>query len=93
MESRSFDGRTSELGKVVTDKPIVTRIDEPKTTRIVLQRNIGTMIVRGNVTGTEYRFYGAGYQLDVANEDLEDLLSKKRGGCCGSVASPYFVLV
>lgn len=93
MESRSFDDRTSKLGTVVKDEPIVTRIEQPKTTRIVLQRNIGTLIMKGAVTGNEYRFYGAGYELDVANEDLPDLLSKKRGGCCGSTASPYFSLV
>ena len=98
MEKRSFDDRTSKWvdEKVVKDEPIVTpKIEEPKTSlaRIVLQHNIGTLIVQGAVSGNVYRFYGAGYSLEVDTRDLPELLARKRGGCCGSEANPYFSLV
>lgn len=86
MEKRSSNGRDSRV-KVVTDEL------PPKTVRIILQKNIGTLKVRGIVTGNLYIFHNAGCELDVDARDLSDLLSKKRGGCCNSPASPYFALV
>lgn len=49
--------------------------------------------VAGSVTGQLYKFPQSGSEVKVALADVEGLLNKRRGGCCGARPEPYFELV
>jgi hypothetical protein len=95
MAKRSIDGRDSKRVEVVIDDAPVQEVETPKTVRLVLLKNYNPFIVRGAVTEKTYRFYGAGYSLEVDKEDAEGLLSRQSEvSCCvGTIGSPYFSLV
>jgi hypothetical protein len=69
-------------------------LPEPVVQQLVLLKNL-TLIVRGPVSGTEYRFDGAGSIKDVDIRDVEGLLEKSNPRfCCGvDHPTPYFSLV
>jgi|32_taG_2_1085360.scaffolds.fasta_scaffold142281_2 hypothetical protein len=98
MESRSFDGSSSERVKVseekVEEKPKVVKKQSSETVQLVLQRNL-KLKYKGPVSGKEYFFSGAGAIVDVDEEDADIMLQKRGGTCCegsGSTApQPYFV--
>jgi len=87
-----------------SDKPLIdTRVKEPE---VVLPRVLkynkssNTVPVRclldartsvtGAVTGEVYIFSGAGAIVDVAQEDADELLNKKRGrACCGGKSGKF----
>jgi len=94
MEKRSIDGRNSKRVEVVRDVPV--KADAPKTVRLVLQKNYKPLIVRGSVTGNIYKFYGAGFVLEVDERDAPVLLQKgiDKVSCCGGAkAYPYFAML
>ncbi len=97
MEKRSNDGRNSERVEVVRDVPVITpKADTPKTVRLVLQKNYKPLIVQGSVTGNIYKFYGAGFVLEVDERDAPVLLQKgtNQVSCCGGAnAYPYFAML
>jgi len=99
MEKRSVSERDSKRVEV-SDK----KVEEPKketnkaseTVRLVLLRDLKLNII-GKFTGKLYRFYGAGYQLDVDSNDAEEMLKKRSGACGGCPSSigptPYFEII
>jgi len=44
-------------------------------------------------SGERYVFDGSGVEVKVNALDVQELLAKRRGGCCGAVPSPMFELV
>lgn len=97
MEKRSSDKRDSKRVEV-SDKKVE---EEPKkitqeTVRLVLLRDLKLNII-GKYTGKLYRFFGAGYTLDVDSNDAEEMLKKRSGACGGCPSSigptPYFDIV
>lgn len=96
MEKRS-DSEWDSKRVEVSDK----KVEEPKkitqeTVRLVLLRDLKLNII-GKSTGKLYRFYGAGYQLDVDSNDAEEMLKKRSGACGGCPSSigptPYFDII
>ena len=69
-------------------------VEEPKTIRLVLLRNTNLKI-RGSVTGYEYLFHGAGYELEVDKKDAPSMLGMRRNACncSGMPGLPYFEIV
>ena len=53
-------------------------------------RRIG---IKGRSSGEKYIFEGRGAEVKVREEDVEQLLAKRRGGCCGTASGRMFVLV
>jgi hypothetical protein len=52
--------------------------------------------VQGSVTGNIYKFYGAGFVLEVDERDAPVLLQKgiDKVSCCGGAkAYPYFAML
>ena len=95
MEKRSdvsSDSRTRVSDEVVEPKDAV-KTNKPKNVT-VLVRNLHPAIVKVAVqSGKEYLFNGSGAEVKVKSEDVEELLAKRRGGCCGGSESPMFELV
>ena len=44
-------------------------------------------------SGEKYIFAGRGSEVKVRRTDVETLLAKRRGGCCGTAPGRMFVLV
>ncbi len=95
MEKRSDvsrDSGTRVKSKREQVKPKkLTVLEEPKR---VWVRNIYPSII-GIVgpSGEKYTFDGAGAKVKVRAEDVEKLLAKRRGGCCGGTPGRVFELV
>lgn len=68
--------------------------EEPIVLEDVLLTNLhpARLTVAGPVTGKRYFFNGAGAKVKVDRQDVDGLLSKRRGGCCGGDRVPYFEL-
>lgn len=62
------------------------------TVRLVLLMDINLNIT-GRSSGKVYSFSGAGTIQNIDKEDVDFFLDLKQGGCCGSVANPYFEIV
>ena len=99
MAKRSID--ESDRNRVETDSEVEEiqqfvdfDLPAPVVQQLVLLKDL-TLIVRGPVSGNEYRFHGAGSIVDVDERDVDALLKKdSRRSCCGSdVPTPYFSLV
>lgn len=100
MAKRSID--ESNRDRVETEEGKVEEIPSlvdfdlpgPVVQQLVLLKDL-TLIIRGSVSGNEYRFNGAGSIVDVDERDVEELLRKdSRRSCCGSdQPTPYFSLV
>lgn len=98
MEKRSVSERDSKRVEVSDTK---VEKEEPKvqaseTVRLVLLRDLKVNTI-GKSTGKLYRFYGAGYTLDVDINDAEEMLKKRSGACGGCPSSigptPYFDII
>lgn len=85
MENGSTFHSNSKLK--INDEPAITFV------KLVLLKNV-KLNVTGKVTGTIYRFSGAGAIVDVDERDMEFLLNRVRQSCCsGNMPSPYFEIV
>ena len=95
MEKRSVSERDSKRVEV-SDKKVEEENKAPETVRLVLLRDLKLNII-GKSTGKLYRFFGAGYQLDVDSNDAEEMLKKRSGACGGCPSSigptPYFDII
>jgi len=100
MEKRSVSERDSKRVEV-SDKRVEEKVTKQEsanseTVRLVLLRDLKLNII-GKSTGKLYRFYGAGYQLDVDSNDAEEMLKKRSGACGGCPSSigptPYFDII
>jgi len=95
MESRSSSERDSKRVKV-SDTKVETKKESSETVRLILLRDLKLNII-GKSTGKLYRFFGAGYQLDVDSKDAEEMLKKRSGACGGCPSSigptPYFEII
>ena len=54
---------------------------------------VAKIIVNGAVTGEQYVFDHVASEVKVAELDANELLAKKRAGCCGGSAYSLFELV
>lgn len=72
-----------EYGRVETVTPAAQN-EQVATVRLTLLID-AKINVRGNVSGKQYVFDGAGSVVDVDARDVDDLLKKRQGGrqCCG----------
>ena len=95
MEKRSNvsrDDRTrvkSKRGSVKLEK--LTVLEEPK--RIWVRNIYPSKVGIVGLSGKKYIFDGAGAEVKVRVEDVEKLLAKRRGGCCGGTPGRVFELV
>ncbi len=70
-------------------------VEEAKPKTVKIQCMIDSKVkLTGKATGNIYLFSGAGSVVEVAVEDKDEILNKKRGrSCCGNGNSSLFTLV
>jgi hypothetical protein len=91
MEKRSDVSRNG--GNRVRNSFVSVKSHRLKTPKRVLVRSLYPAIVRvAGQSGESYVFEKSGAEVKVNALDVERLLAKRRGGCCGTVASPMFEL-
>lgn len=61
----------------------------PKTVRLVCILGTGKKTTKGTVTGKEYIFTG-NQPTEVDELDAVEMLSRRRGGCCGNLPTKIF---
>lgn len=93
MEKRSSYRRVSKsvVEKDIEIKDEIAGQSPPETVRIVCVDSANRTFVTSPITGIEYQFVG-NQPLEVNMEDVNFLLSKKRG-CCGTPPQPIFIKV
>ena len=97
MAKRSDVSRDSRVRVELPDKPDdvkpeeLTVLEEPK--RVWVRNRYPANISMIAPSGERYIFRGPGTEVKVREEDVETLLAKRRGGCCGAVPSFVFELV
>ncbi len=91
----SRDGRT-RLDKVVSNDKKIEKLTVSEEPKRVWMRNMypaASVGIVGLSSGEKYIFEGRGAEVKVREEDVEQLLAKRRGGCCGTAPGRMFVLV
>ena len=69
----------------------LTVLEEPD--RVWVRNNYPSNVKMAGQSGEVYVFPGIGTEVKVRVEDVEQLLARRRGGCCGAVPSFMFELV
>lgn len=95
MEKRSdvsSDSRTRVNDEVVEPKPTLA-VNKPKNVTVLVRSLYPAILKVAVQSGKIYLFNGSGAEVKVKSEDVEELLAKRRGGCCGGSESPMFELV
>lgn len=88
MAKRSDSGRVREQNNL---ENVTGESQTPKTVRLVCILGTGKYIVDGVFTGKRYEFINNN-AVEVNYDDAEDLLSRRRGGCCGNpTPTPIFM--
>jgi len=80
----------AEQPKVEKEKEL-TVSKEPD--RVWVRNNYPANVKMAGHSGEVYVFPGIGTEVKVRVEDVEQLLARRRGGCCGAVPSFMFELV
>ena len=98
MAKRSNLSRYSgtQLDKVKSNDKKVEKLTVSKKPKRVWMRNmypVARIGIVGRSSGEKYIFEGRGAEVKVREEDVEQLLAKRRGGCCGTAPGRMFVLV
>jgi len=91
----SRDGRIRLNKDVSNNKKIekLTVSEEPKRVWIRNMYPAARVGIVGLSSGEKYIFEGRGAEVKVREEDVKQLLAKRRGGCCGTAPGRMFVLV
>jgi hypothetical protein len=97
MAKRSTNSGNSEWW--VKDEPEAEVIEFDLTAegspskQLVLTKDL-IMNAVGAVTGIKYTWHGAGSVVDFDEQDVPEMLSKHGGrSCCGSIPTPYFLVL
>jgi len=106
MEKRSDISRDDRVGvdelEVIEEKIEKPKVKEEKEEKLTVSEEPDRVWVRLNYpsnvkmagqSGERYVFPGIGSEVKVRVEDVEQLLARRRGGCCGAVPSFMFELV
>ena len=79
------------------EKPKVKKEEEltvsKEPDRVWVRNNYPANVKMAGQSGEVYVFPGIGTEVKVRVEDVEQLLARRRGGCCGAVPSFMFELV
>jgi len=104
MEKRSDVSRDSgtqlkKLDSTKIEKFIISELEpltvskEPKRVWVRNMYPAARVGIVGLSSGEKYIFEGRGAEVKVREEDVKQLLAKRRGGCCGTASGRMFVLV
>jgi len=74
---------TSKLKKLTVSK---------KPERVWVRNLFPATVKVAGRSGERYVFDGSGVEVKVNALDVNELLAKRRGGCCGATKSPMFEL-
>lgn len=67
-------------------------VSDNDTVKLILLKDF-RLKTRGEVTGQEYIFSGAGAVVEINKYDAEIMLRKEQNkSCCGTISSPVFQL-
>lgn len=71
----------------------IVEVEQNETVPVMLMKSM-IVKIKGEVTGKQYVFNGAGSIVQVDQEDINGIINKNRirQSCCGSYSSPYFSL-
>ena len=106
MAKRSDISRDNRIGidelEVIEEKIEQPEAEDVKEENLTVSKEPDRVWVRNNYpanvkmagqSGEVYVFPGIGTEVKVRAEDVEQLLARRRGGCCGAVPSFMFELV
>ena len=86
-DSEFIESKQSEVEK----EEELTVLEEPD--RVWVRNNYPSNVKMAGQSGEVYVFPGIGTEVKVRAEDVEQILARRRGGCCGAVPSFMFELV
>jgi hypothetical protein len=90
VDDRVFIESKVKKPKVEKEKELAVS-KEPD--RVGVRNNYPANVKMAGQSGEVYVFPGIGTEVKVRAEDVEQLLARRRGGCCGAVPSFMFELV
>jgi len=74
---------------IYEEKPTI--VNKTKASYTLVRNLVDARVKATGVSGREYVWSGVADVVEVASEDVEGLLAKRRGGnCCGGKPSPMF---
>jgi hypothetical protein len=97
MKKPSYKGERFQPEKEEDFKAVVVEIQADSKIKIGLVQSLldATISYSGRESGKQYTWNGAGAIVEVNEEDIPELLAKRRGKkpCCGAQESPIFQLL
>lgn len=88
--------RSRELSSVSRINALTSAYDETVSEEVYVKiRSLieARLLVAGSVTGEQYVFECAGSEVKVNIKDVNALISRRYGGCCGGTPYAIFELV